>query len=241
MLRLINYFLLLITITALLIIVIPFGVSMREVQLLSGDTQINILNPAAAYWNPGSMLPGPIVFMIISCALLPVQQMLWFKRVQKDNQYPIDQKWLEKYKGTLWFASFTIAVPFLFFIGVWLASTIPYVDHKLTYDEFKKAFDTKKIVYIVALVVTCLLGLATAGYASYVNIMIAYDQQKQLIEEGIKNGTYDPVTRRPIDEIKAVEKNESEIRPINDKQNHDLDRLGSNNDDVSLGTSGLVS
>lgn len=241
MLRLANYLLLLITLLALLIIVIPFGISMREIQLMNGNLDFDLLNnPAAKNWNPGAMIPGPIVLMVVSCVLLPLQQMFWNRRIVKDSQFPVDIKWIEKYKHTIWLASFTIIVPFLYFIGIWLASTVS-LEAGNNINNLFEAFNKKKYVYIGGIVLTCLLGISTMGYVAYVNIMISYEQQKQLIEEGIKNGTYDPVTRRPIDEVKAVDLKQEKEEKLNADKPQEIDETKPKDDNVSLGSSGLVS
>ncbi len=231
MLRLLNYLLFLVTLLAFLIIIVPFGLSAREFSLLGNPVNLQHLKDLVGpYWNPAANMSSTIIFLIAACALLPVQQIFWLKRQQKDNHYPVDPKFFEKYKVTMYLTIIMIVTSFAWFMGVWLSSPSGYPTSDV--GKLTDMYMLKRNVYIGGIVVVGLLGLSIMGYASYVNLMITYEQQKQMVDEGIANGTYDPVTRRPIDEVKAVDETIKEIKEA--KQDDEIDPSSYS------GSSGLV-
>lgn len=235
MIRLLNYCLLLSCLCALLIIIIPLGINMYDLNIATAsDLRFEEAKAIASpFYKTELTVSLPILFLIISSVILGLVWYYWIKlnyTPKKVHDFPVDKKWISKFTTIPVLGIIMIVNSFIFFmVGLGIDVGIP--------QDINQAEVFAKIrwwIYIAGLVVSALLSLGIMGYNSYINLMISYAQQKQYVDQQIELGNYDPITRRPKDE--AIDVSEQ----IKEDQSKPIDENSSNSTDSYYGSSGLV-
>lgn len=234
MVRLLNYVLTLVIVFAFLSIVIPFGLlGFASKEYLSSNYTDQFVPSSISdlqNFNMAGSLSSMIIFMVVGFAILYVQQHYWIIFTRKGNYYEVPNKFIFKYRYVGICAGLTLTFGFVFALIAW---AIP-IGSATDINNWSKFYYIRQNIYIAFIVITGAFGLFTMGLSSFVNLQIAYDQQIKLVDEGIENGTYDPITRLPIEQtvhndikIENVEKNKDDEASSSDKveKNNDLEQL----------------
>lgn len=233
MVRLLNYVLTLVIVFAFLSIVIPFGLlGFASKEYLSSnytDQYVPSNISDLQNFNMAGSLASMIIFMVVGFAILYVQQHYWIIFTKKGNYYEVPNKFIFKYRYVGICAGLTLTFGFVFALIAW---AIP-IGSATEINNWSKYYYIRQNIYIAFIVITGVFGLFTMGLSSFVNLQIAYDQQIKLVDEGVENGTYDPVTRLPIEQsvhndikIESIEMNNNdEFLSQTKEKNNDLEQL----------------
>lgn len=207
MVRLMSYLLTIVIVLSFLIVVVPFALLAADPTVKAmlaakeaTDTITSVTNWQNVldlqFFKTGGSIASIVVFMIVGYALLFVQQYFWVVFIKKNSQYEVPKKWIVRYRYVGILAAWTILMAFVFALVAW---ALP-IGSSTKMGEWISYYWVRANIYIAFIVITGVFGLVTIGLAAYINLQIAYDQQIKLVNEGIANGTYDPVTRLPIEQ-----------------------------------------
>ena len=197
--RLLKYCLILVSLLILLGMVVPLGLFAYKYSqignMYSGNDQIveyTKLNNVSENSLMAGSIASIVVFNVVACVVLFLQQFFWFK-LNKKEQYPVPVKLTKKYS----IVGYLYAV--LIIINICWAS-VAY-STPLGIEPSKNACYTRIWIYGAGLIVISIFSLSIMGFAEYINLQILYNQNVQMVDEGIANGTYDPETRMPYETV----------------------------------------
>lgn len=202
--RLLKYCLILVFIFILLGMVVPLGLFAHKYTSI-GNLVGNHESDYAALSNPNEnkLMLGSVlsiaIFNLAACVMLFLQQFFWFK-INKKEQFPVPVKLTKKYSYVGYMAAALIVLNICWSS---IAFAIPIDNGNPKNDCYTRIW-----IYGAGLIVNSIFTFSIMGYSEYINLQIIYNQNIQMVDEGVANGTYDPVTRMPYDGLN----NESESK-----------------------------